>query len=84
MELCLKNTSVAISSGGEAARQNENTLGVLTHILSHSHVQITWHTQRRKDREIVIDTAHRDAFSRVQASPCASAKQWDVAPQCHL
>lgn len=74
VELCLKNTSVAIFSGGEAVRQNENTLGAYTHPLTLSFANNMAHTMA-KDSEVVIDTTHRDThLLACRLHPCASVK----------
>lgn len=57
VELRLKNTSVAIFSGGEAGRQNENTLGAFTHPPTLSFANNMART-KAKDGETVVDTTH--------------------------
>lgn len=59
VELCLKNTSVAIFSGVEAGRQNENTHGAFTHPLARSFANNAAHT-KAKGKETVIDATRRE------------------------
>lgn len=41
-------------------------------------------TKAKKPEKIVRGRGNGDTVVHIQASPCASVKQWDVAPQCHL
>lgn len=69
VELCLKNTSVAIFSGGEAGRQNEDTLGTFARPLALSSANNMAHTKAR-DRGIVGDTRHTDIHSHAGFTLC--------------